>query len=375
MKLVKLLPAVALLLGILPGPPAGALGAASPNVEYVTTVPLEAGTWTTGKLHDGYFYASGMKSFTIYDVSDPASPQLVSHTPTGVQFINEDIDTNGEILLVTDERLRGILQVWDVSDKAKPVKLAELEGMVDHTFACVLDCTWAYGGGGDIVDLRDPANPKPAGRWHGEMPPLWGFDTYEVSPGVVVTGSKVMYLLDGRKDPANPKVLAQGTTADQRTIHSLKWPRAGKDKFMLVQSETSPKPQCDDRSGKFMTWDMTQWRKTKTFTMIDEYLPPAGNWVDANPGASALGCSATWFHHHPSFRNGGLVAGAFFDHGTRFLWVDDAGQIEEVGHYMPYGGSTTSTYWVTDEIVYSVDITHGIDVLRFTGLDDLKEER
>ena len=371
MKPVKLVLSLVLLLAVLPGPPAGALGAASDNVDYVTTVPLEAGTWTTGKLHGGYFYASGMKSFTIYDVSDPESPQLVSHTPTGVQFINEDIDTNGEILLITDERLRGILQVWDVSDKAKPAKLAELEGMVDHTFACVLDCTWAYGGGGDIVDLRDPANPKPAGRWHEAMPGLWGFDTYEVSPGVVITGSRVMYLLDGRKDPAHPKVLAQGTTADQRTIHSLKWPNAGKDRFLLVQSETSPKPRCDDRSGKFMTWDMTKWRKTKTFTMIDEYLPPAGNWVDHNPAVNALGCSATWFHHHPTFKNGGLVAGAFFDHGTRFLWVDEKGQIEEVGHYMPYGGSQTSTYWVTDEIVYSVDIVHGIDVLRFTGLDDL----
>ena len=374
MKLTKALLAAALFLSILPGSPAGALGAHSPNVEYVPTVPPEAGTWTTGKLHGDYFYASGMKSFTIYDVSNPESPQLVSHTPTGVQFINEDIDTNGEILLVTDERLRGILQIWSVEDKSNPVKLAELEGMVDHTFACVLDCTWAYGGGGDIVDLRDPANPKPAGRWHQEMPPLWGFDTYEVSPGVVITGSRIMYLLDGRKDPAHPKVLAQATTADQRVIHSLKWPRAGKDRFLLVQSETSPKPRCDDRSGKFMTWDMTKWRKTKTFTMIDEYLPPPGNWVDANPGASALGCSATWFHHHPSFKNGGLVAGAFFDHGTRFLWIDDAGQIEEVGYYMPYGGSTTSTYWVTDEIVYSVDITHGIDVLRFTGLEDLQDK-
>jgi hypothetical protein len=372
MKPIKVLLAAVLLVAGLTGTPAGALGAASDNVEYVTTVPLEAGTWTTGKLHGDYFYASGMKSFTIYDVSDPESPQLVSHTPTGVQFINEDIDTNGEILLVTDERLRGILQVWDVSNKATPAKLAEVPDMIDHTFACVLDCTWAYGAGGDIVDLRDPANPKPAGRWHEPMPGLWGFDTYEVSPGVVVTGSKVMYLLDGRKDPARPKVLAHGTTADQRTIHSVKWPRGGKDKFLLVQSETSPKPQCDDRSGKFMTWDMTKWRKTKTFTMIDEYLPPAGNWVDANPGASALGCSATWFHHHPSFDNGGLVAGAFFDHGTRFLWIDAKGQIEEVGHYMPYGGSNTSTYWVTDEIVYSVDIAHGIDVLRFTGLADLQ---
>ncbi len=352
-------------------PPATALGLMSSNVEYVTTVPLEAGTWTTGRLHDGYFYASGMKSFTIYDVSDPESPQLVSHTPTGIQFINEDIDTNGEILLLTDERLRRILHVWDVSDKAKPVKLAELEGMIDHSFACVFDCTWAYGAGGDIIDLRDPANPKLAGRWIDEMPALWGFDTFEVSPGLVITGSRVMHLLDGRKDPANPVVLARGALPDTRIIHSVKWPRAGKDRFLLAQGETSPKPQCDERSGEFITWDATTWRRTHTFRKIDEYRVPAGTYVDGKPPVSALGCSATWFQHHPAFKNGGLVAGAFFDHGTRFLWVDDRGQIEEVGYYMPIAGSNTATYWITDEIVYSIDIVHGIDVLRFTGLDEL----
>ncbi|HEX2196836.1 MAG TPA: hypothetical protein VHJ76_07910, partial [Actinomycetota bacterium] len=68
MKKILLAGSLALLAG-LGHVPATALGAASDNVEYVTTVPLEAGTWTTGKLHGDYFYASGMKSFTIYDVS------------------------------------------------------------------------------------------------------------------------------------------------------------------------------------------------------------------------------------------------------------------------------------------------------------------
>ncbi len=41
------------------------------------------------------------------------------------------------------------------------------------------------------MDLRDPANPKPAGQWHEEMPALWRFDTSEVFPGIVITAPKV----------------------------------------------------------------------------------------------------------------------------------------------------------------------------------------
>jgi hypothetical protein len=33
---------------------------------------------------------------------------------------------------------------------------------------------------------------------------------------------------------------------------------------------------------------------------------------------------------------------------------------------MPHGGSTGASYWITDEIVYSVDYARGIDILRFT---------
>ena len=114
-----------------------------------------------------------------------------------------------------------------------------------------------------------------------------------------------------------------------------------------------------------MTWDASRWRKTHTFTMIDEFRVPAGTVVDGNPPASALGCSPSWFQEHPSFRNGGLVVSGFFDHGARFLDISPKGKIQQVGYYTPIGGSVTGTYWITKDIVYAVDIVHGIDILRF----------
>ena len=352
---------------VVPVSPSLAAGLMSDNVEYIGTIPLENGTWTTARIHEDYLYVSGNKSFTIFDISNPEAPAFVSHTVTGFQFINEDIDTNGEILLITDERINGELHIWDVSNKASPTKLAVLPEMIDHSFACVLDCKWAYGAGGDIVDLRDPANPKKAGGWADPPEGFWGFDTTEVRPGMVLTGSTEIHFLDGRKDPSNPKVLALASGPAGEFVHSVQWPSEGRDKFMIIQTETSPKPQCDERSGALITYDATKWRKTHSFTPIDEFRPEAGMYADGKPAASALGCSATWFKPHPSFNNGGYLTGGFFDHGTRFLEVSPRGQIEEIGYYMPAGGSTTAALWANEEIVYAIDIVHGIDVLRFTG--------
>lgn len=67
----------------------------------------------------------------------------------------------------------------------------------------------------------------------------------------------------------------------------------------------------------------------------------------------------------PELRRGGLIVGAFFDHGTRLLEVDRKGKISQIGGFLPYGGVTLSSFWVTKEIVYAVDQTRGIDILRY----------
>jgi hypothetical protein len=33
---------------------------------------------------------------------------------------------------------------------------------------------------------------------------------------------------------------------------------------------------------------------------------------------------------------------------------------------VPYAGSTSAAYWLNNDIVYAVDYTRGIDILRFT---------
>ena len=62
-----------------------------------------------------------------------------------------------------------------------------------------------------------------------------------------------------------------------------------------------------------------------------------------------------------------MLAAGWYHSGTRFLDVDAKGKIKEVGWFLPNGGGTSGAYWITDEIVYAVDYTRGIDVLRYTG--------
>ncbi|MDQ4124566.1 MAG: hypothetical protein M3134_03055 [Actinomycetota bacterium] len=383
-KRAAVLTGVALLAGAL-NAPAGAGpttgGLASDNVEHVRHVPI-AQNGVGGRLIGDYFYMNDQNKIMIFDVSNPEDPQMTGFVtmPQEWQFSREDIDGNGDILVVPNTAngvadgsppdggaagAANAVYVVDVEDKTNPQIISKINGPAEHTYSCVLDCKWAWGSEGTIIDLRDPANPKlMEERWGDGMPAQSGHDVEEIAPGLVVTATQPIMYLDARKDPLHPKLLAKGGNDDGRYIHGARWPHRGKDKFLLMAGETTFNLQCSERSGAFMTWDASRWRKTKTFTMIDEYRVENGTWVDGNPAAQR-NCTSHWHEEHPDFRNGGLVAVAFYDHGTRFLEVSKTGEISDAGWFMPYGGQTSAVYWITDEIVYSVDYNRGLDVLRF----------
>ncbi len=88
---------------------------------------------------------------------------------------------------------------------------------------------------------------------------------------------------------------------------------------------------------------------------------------DGRAPGGVLGCSTHGFAEHPRFKDGGIVALAHYENGLRFLRVDGRGAIFEAGYFLPYGGETSGTLWMTDEIVYTFDVVRGIDVLRYTG--------
>lgn len=355
-------------------------GFVSTHVKYVRYVPFEAGTATGSRIVGHYMYVTSWRSISIYDVSKPADPQLTSQIPLAaspgdpVEFENEDVATNGRVLVFSETIPRNVLRIYDVRDKANPVQIAEIDSSpvarypaANHTMSCLLGCRWLWGSAGAVVDLRHPAHPKVMHHlWSHRLPGQNGHDVTEVKPGYVLTSTQpIMYL--NAHHPLRPKLLALGVNQDKRFIHTVDWPGNAGDRFMLATGETNFKPRCGNTNGAFMTWDASRVGRTHTFRMLDEKRLPNGTYTDGKPAANALGCSSHWFEPNPTFDNGGVVAQGFYEHGTRFWRIGRHGAIHSAGYFEPFAGSTSAAHWVTNRIVYSIDYTRGFDVLRYTG--------
>jgi hypothetical protein len=360
------------------GPSAG--GYSSDNIEWLTHVPFNGPSATGANFikegGDHYMVVTSWHNFVIYDISDPTAPQQLSITPFGFKFENEDVATNGEIMLFSESLPQSILHVWDIEDKTNPVEIAQVPGAGQHTTSCILDCKWAYGSTGAITDLRNPSKPKlMKEKWSDGMPPIGGnHDVTEVAPGIVLTSTDPMLLLDARKDPVHPKYLAQtdkkGYKSNGLAFHSNLWPRSMKDRFVIAGGETCcGAEQCnEDQAASFSTWDTKGWQKTGKFKVIDQWWAYQGTITDGGGVVSApFGCSPHWFTTHPDWNNGGLVAVGWYNSGTRLLEVNSKGKIDQAGYFLPAAGGTSGAYFINDEIIYSVDYQRGIDVLRYSG--------
>ncbi len=367
--------AAALIAGAVPGtlgsasagPSSG--GFTSSNVDYLKLVPFEVGTATGARQVGDLLFVTSWKNFSIYSLKDPLNPTLIGTPhPVGFKFENEDVsvDSKHKLLMFSESLPGDALHVYDLQDLANPVEIATVQGAGDHTSSCIFDCKYTWGSTGTVVDLRRPDQPKIIGKWNEGLPGKSGHDITEVSPGIILTSTTPTMLLDARQSVTRPKLLAVGDHSDY-FIHSVIWPRMGKDKFALVSGETNATQRCDADSAKWHVYDTTNYRKTKTLRETDSYTYKNGAYADGNPAVNGLGCSSHWFNEHPTFKDGGLVAVGSYEHGTRFLTVNGKGKIAEVGWFVPLGGSTSASYWITPKIVYNIDYTRGIDILQYNG--------
>ncbi|MEA2461499.1 MAG: hypothetical protein QOH90_1676 [Actinomycetota bacterium] len=362
------LPATSALGRPTPGPVPDGFG--SKNVEYIKLVEDEQLHGIGARLVGRYLYVTSVKTLTIYDVSKPTAPKLMSRTPIG-GWENEDVATNGSVLIFADTR-PNILRVFNVEDKTNPVEIADVPDAASHTMECLFDCKWLYGSTGLIVDIRNPEKPiLQKEKWTDVTPfkdsSYPSHDLVEVRPGVLLTSSNPVLLLDARKDLLHPKIVATGDPGDTAFVHSAMWPQHGTDKIMMSAGETNATPRCELGSAAFRTWDASSWKRTHTFHTIDSFTLHNGTATDGNPPVNGMGCSTHWFEQNPAFNDGGIVGLGAYDHGTRFLHITPAGKIHEAGYFMPVGAETSALHWITDRIVYSIDYTRGIDILRYTG--------
>jgi hypothetical protein len=374
----------------------------SDNVEYLGSIKQDVGLTTGAKVVGNRLYVTSGKNISIYDISKPETPVALGSMKVNTAWENEEVPTNGKVLAVASDfysvtascmsqmAVTGCIQFFDVRDPAN-IKEVGAVPIANHTAECVLDCQWFYGRAGTIVDARGILDGKPptvAGNWITELK-AQGVDSKschhvrEIRPGVVLTACRPFAVITVNPEdapgasPAHPKVLYTGES--DAFVHSARWPRSGRDKFVLIGGETNFTGQCNGSNGEFRTYsaEAVNDGKSNKFDGPLARLQPAGNgtYVDGKPVANHLGCSVHWFQEHKTFKNGGLVALSEYEDGVRFLQVKPDGKIEEQGFFEPLGGSSSSPKWApSGDVVYSLDYDRGIDVVRWKGQHYIPKE-
>jgi len=358
--------------------PAAARGEVSPGVEHLATLPEPA--LVSARVKDGVLYASTLRGITAYDVrTDPAAPARLGELALpNVQ--NEDVDVGSGILLVSDEPYggRGILHVVDVRDpramrvvstyttwrsglfdEAFPRFRVGRRGGLGHTASCVQECRWAWlagaGGGIEVVDLRDPARPRFAGRFR--TPDVEdGIGTHDVQVDaqglawVVGSGGAVGY---DTTNPARPRVVHQTERrAGRAPLNDLILHDSQRRGNVLTATEETVDTRCPGTSS-LQTYRVGAGR---TVRHLDSWR------VEAHPTGGVY-CSA----HYHDVRDG-LVAQGWYEAGIRFLDVRNPADIRQVGWHVPPGSMHWQALFAPDdpagEVVYALDHVRGIDVLR-----------
>jgi hypothetical protein len=388
----------------------------SPNVSYLGTIQQDVGLTTGARVvaSTPEMKAAGIpdrlfvhdaKNFTIYDISDPASPKVMGTIHPNISWEGEEVPTDGKVLVLADDYLiadpmcgapavglvqrgKGCIQFFDVRDPANVHEVAAVPAQ-NHTAECAApkedatnDCEYVYGSYGTIIDARNVLKDGTTtiiGNWIDALKDQ-GVDESschhirQLRPGVLLTACRPFSLIsinaiDGGS-PKDPVVLATGAAPGDRFIHSARWPRGGTDRFIFTGGENNFTGVCSQNQSTFDVYDATRVIQggNDFGKPLDEFKPKNGTYSDGHAPAGELGCSTHWFMEHPSFDNGGLVALSQYENGVRFLEVTPEGTVKEVGYFVATASSSSSPKWAPDgKTLYSLDYHRGIDILRYNG--------
>jgi hypothetical protein len=386
--------------------------AATDNVEYLGRFPQHTGTAGGAPSADGTrFYLTDPRGVYVYDTTTPAVPTLLGslrlfQTGAGAALAQEDPDTNDQILLVDGGPTPAgptALNIVDVRDP-KALKVLATVPVTDHTWTCVSgrdatrqknSCAYAYGRSGHIVDLRDPSAPVLLPQtWRtsvgygdrGNSP--YTHDLTEIRPGLVMSAGSSAILMD-TSDPTKPLRLAaieEKGRFSSLGYHSIEWARRGTSPWLVAGTEIAPSgptnlagSDCKGENSVIETWDaraVVQALETyrpgtgldgmngATFTKVDAFdAAGRGIFRDGAAPGHVLYC-AHWMELHPGFKNTGVMAVSYYDRGTRFVEVDKAGSMTEIGWIVSADSYSGSPQWISDDIVYVMDYRRGLEVVR-----------
>jgi hypothetical protein len=343
--------------------PASAAVETSPGVRRVASIP-ERGV-VSARAVGNLLYVSSLTGVTILDISNPRAPARVGRLDLP-NAQNEDVDVGSGILLVSDDPFggRGILHVVDVRDPANPRPLSTYTTWrprfrgIGHTATCIQACQYAWLAGSpagiEIVDLRDPARPRLAGRFPAREA-AGRLGTHDVQ----VDASGLAWVAGGSgtaaydvTDPVHPRLVARTDRRGARGpwnnfIHHNSL-RLGADVVAITEEDFGD--QCRG-AGTLQTWRIGRGR-----------LHPLDSFGVERDGAARVMCSAHYFDARD-----GLIAQGFYEQGVRLIDARRPDRLRQVGYYLSRPGLVWGALFAptdpTGSTVYSFDHSRGIDVL------------
>ena len=197
----------------------------SDNVEYLGSIKQDVGLTTGAKVVGNRLFVTSGKNISIYDISNPASPQALGTLQTNVAWENEEVPTNGKVLAVASDfysvvpecltalAADGCIQFFDVRDPAN-IKQVGTIPIANHTAECALDCKYFYGRAGTIVDARgilDGNLPTVIGNWIDELAKQGVTEENchhirEIRPGVLITACQPFTVISiNARDGGSPE--------------------------------------------------------------------------------------------------------------------------------------------------------------------------
>ena len=366
--------ALALLAVLVALPVSSAAAETTPGIAVTGSIP-ERGV-VSAKPVGNLLYVSSLSGITIFDIADARNPVRVGRLDLP-HVQNEDVDVGSGILLVTDDPFggRGVLHVVDVRDPANPRVVGRLatwaRGLanpfaaparrgIGHTVSCIDDCRWAWLAGSsagiDIVDLRDPANPRIARRFAAkEAAGIFGTHDVQVDgEGLAwVAGSNGTAAYD-TSDPLRPRLVhrtnRKGAVGPYNDFIHHNSQRIRPD-VVAITEEDFGRSGCR-RAGTLQTWRIRGNRR----------LRPLDTFAVERDARSQVACSAHYFDTRD-----GLIVQGFYEQGVRFVDASRPGRLTQVGYHIPdpsmFWGALFAPTDPTGSTVYALDHARGIEIL------------
>ena len=358
-----------------------------------------------------YFVLTTVRGVSVYDLLMPEAPVLVGHLPLP-HWENEDVNFGDDTLIISQDpqwffasiygqpELAGGLYLIDISNLpalsfayVNPATgnrwTAPVGNYSGHTTTCTdASCDYAYVNGTSsvtIADLRDPSDPRVAGQFSSGVGSTHDAQVDEAGIlWMVGSGGIAGY------DVSNPVLPRRvSTTFGSLNYHHNSWrpradewtPRAPGDGdptvrpgelALITEEEFYPPPlgpqtlcQNQGRFGTYWIRDTDALAAGTALASIEQLDVWQTEAAVLGYTPTAPACSA----HYLDERDG-IVAIAWYEQGLRLLDVSDPRDIRQIGYYIGPATVAWNVRWAGEgalggEILYTIDGTRGVDILRF----------